>query len=353
MVYSSIPNINLALISLVCRAGFLRLMQMKIINLILVSVTLLLVSAAPAAQPLEIRFAYDVAQDTPKGQMALRFKELVEQRYAGSVVVKLFPDKQLYGDETVLQELLAGNVELAAPPLTQFKRYSSRLQLFDLPFLFVNQIAAQRFVRGIYGQRLMRTLEPKGLIGLGYLDNGMKQLSANKPLYLPEDAAGMTFRIMDSDVLEKQFRQIGANALRKPFSEVYALLQTQEVDGQENTWSNMYSQQFHQVQPYIVDSNHGYLGYMVATSADFWNSLSLARQKELVVLLEEAIRYGNQIAQRKAEQDRLAVIASGTSQVYALTEVQRSHWVKAMRPVWQQFEDQIGSELINAAASQR
>ncbi|MGH1543917.1 MAG: DctP family TRAP transporter solute-binding subunit [Arenicella sp.] len=315
--------------------------------------SLIFIATTVYSQPLTIRFSYDVEPDTPKGKMAERFKMLVEQHFKNTIIVELYPDKQLYGDETVLEEMLAGNVELAAPPLTQFKSYSRRLQLFDLPFLFVNQRAAQRFLSGVYGERLSNTLKNKGFIGLGFLDNGMKQLSASKKLYFPSDAAGLKFRIMDSDVLEQQFVQINAIALRKPFSEVFALLESQGVDGQENTWSNIYTKKFYQAQPYIIESNHGYLGYMIVSSNEFWGSLSSSMQSKLKALLDEAIEYGNQVANQKAGQDRQAVIDSGVTEVYSLSPDQRQIWVETMQQVWAKFEDQIGTELIKAAASQR
>ena len=302
-----------------------------------------------AADPIVIKFSHVVAENTPKGQMANKFKELVEARLPGKVKVEVFPNSQLFGDNKVLEAMLLGDVQMAAPSLSKFKRYTKKLQLFDLPFLFNDLKAVERFQQSPKGQKLLHATEKKGIIGLGYLHNGMKQLSASKPLRVPEDAKNLKFRIMSSDVLAAQFKALDAMPLKKPFSEVFTLLQTKAIDGQENTWSNIYSKKFYEVQPYITESNHGVLDYMVVTSKAFWNSLPDDIRGEVKKALDEAIELGNKVAYEKSVADRQAIIDSGRSQVIELTPEQRAKWVAVMKPVWKQFEGQIGKDLIDAA----
>lgn len=320
-----------------------------------VSVSALAMSAQQAiAKPIQIKFSHVVAENTPKGKMANRFRDLVKERLGDDkVIVKVFPNKQLYGDKKVLEAMLLGDVEIAAPSLSKFKKYTKKLQLFDLPFLFNDAEAAANFLTGEHGKSLLSSLEPKGFIGLGYLNNGMKQLSASKKMNVPSDAAGLKFRIMGSDVLQAQFEAVSATPLKKPFSEVFTLLQTGAIDGQENTWSNIYSKKFYEVQPYIMDSNHGYLGYMVVTSAEFWNGLPADIRPVLQKSLNEAITYGNSVAKEKATSDRQAVIDSGKSEVYQISAAERQQWVDIMRPVWKKFEHQVGTDMIEAASAQR
>jgi len=209
--------------------------------------------------------------------------------------------------------------------------------------------AVERFQQGVYGQDLLLSLEDKGLIGLGYLHNGMKQLSASNPLKIPEDASGKKFRIMSSDVLRAQFEAIDAVPLKKPFSEVFTLLQTKAIDGQENTWSNIYSKKFFEVQPFITESNHGLVDYMIVTSYQFWASLDEKLRLEIETAMDEAIALGNQVADEKSRSDRQMIIDSGRSKLIKLTHGERQQWVTAMKPVWKQFENEIGLDLINAA----
>ncbi|WP_420839774.1 TRAP transporter substrate-binding protein [Colwellia maritima] len=307
------------------------------------------VSSEVSAEPIEIKFSHVVAENTPKGQMALKFKALVEERLSGKVTVKVFPNSQLFGDNKVLEAMQLGDVQLAAPALSKFKKYTKKLQLFDLPFLFEDLAAVERFQQGEEGQRLLNSMRRKGLQGLGYLHNGMKQLSASNKIRVPGDLAGKKFRIMSSDVLAAQFLAVDAVPVKKPFSEVFTLLQTKAVDGQENTYSNIYSKKFFEVQEHITESNHGVLDYLVVSSRDFWSSMPQDIRLEVEKALAQAIVYGNGIAAQKAKEDKQRIVDSKRSTIMTLTPSERQQWVKAMKPVWARFEDQIGKKVIDAA----
>mgnify|MGYP003671611780 FL=1 len=324
---------------------------MRFITAAVATLALTVGAQIASAAPVEIKFSHVVAENTPKGQMATKFRDLVAERLAGKAVVQVFPSSQLFGDNKVLEAMLLGDVQMAAPSLSKFQKYTESLQIFDLPFLFKDMDAVERFQQGPAGQKLLSSLEKKGLVGLGYLHNGMKQLSASEELRVPADAAGKKFRIMTSDVLQAQFEAIDAVPLKKPFSEVFTLLQTRAIDGQENTWSNIYSKKFYEVQPFITESNHGVLDYLVVTSAEFWMGLDKGLKVEIKKALDEAITYGNSVAAEKDVSDRQAIIDSRRSQVVSITDAERQLWVEAMKPVWKQFEDQIGADLIEAAVA--
>lgn len=310
---------------------------------------MLVTGSALAGGPVTIKFSHVVAENTPKGQMANKFKELVGERLGGRVQVEVFPNSQLFGDNKVLEAMLLGDVQMGAPALSKFSRYTKKLQIFDLPFLFKDMAAVEKFQKSDKGNELLDSLQKKGLMGLGYLHNGMKQLSSSKPLKVPADADGLKFRIMSSDVLAAQFKAVNATPLKKPFSEVFTLLQTKAIDGQENTWSNIYSKKFFEVQPYITESNHGLLDYMVVTSKEFWMSLDKADAKLVKEALDEAIAFGNEVAAKKAMDDRQKIIDSKRSEIIELDDAQRNQWVEVMKPVWEEFEKEIGKDMIDAA----
>ncbi|WP_372873169.1 TRAP transporter substrate-binding protein [Shewanella sp.] len=310
---------------------------------------LLGLSLGVAAEPVEIKFSHVVAENTPKGQMALKFKELVETRLPGEYTVSVFPNSQLFGDNNELAALLLNDVQLVAPSLSKFERYTKKLQIFDLPFLFEDMAAVDRFQQSEAGQNLLNSMSRKGVVGLGYLHNGMKQFSSNNPLSLPTDAQGKKFRIMPSDVIAAQFEVVGAIPVKKPFSEVFTLLQTRAIDGQENTWSNIYSKKFFEVQSHITESNHGVLDYMLVTSDTFWKSLPKEKREVIKQALDESIALGNELALKKADEDRQLILDSKRVELVNLTPAQRQAWVNAMRPVWAKFEDKIGKDLIDAA----
>ena len=306
-------------------------------------------SASLADDPIVIKFSHVVAENTPKGQMANKFRDLVAERLGDKVVVEVYPNSQLFGDDKVLEAMLLGDVQLAAPSLSKFSRYTKQLDIFDLPFLFNDIAAVDRFQMGPDGQKLLGSLKKKGLVGLGYLHNGMKQMSADRPLHTPADIRGLKMRIQASDVLAAQYEAVGAVPVKKPFSEVFTLLQTKAIDGTENPWSNAYSQKFYEVQPYITETDHGVLDYMVVTSAEFWMDLPDDVRNELKTALDEAVAYGNQVAADLAKEDRQKIIDSKRTEVIALTPEERAQWVEAMKPVWKKFEPQIGKEYIDAA----
>jgi C4-dicarboxylate-binding protein DctP len=320
-----------------------------LMRLLLITATLVFAPTSAFADPIVIKFSHVVAEQTPKGQTALKFKELAEEKFPGRVEVQVFPNSQLFGDGKEMEALLLGDVQIIAPSLSKFSKYTPKLQVFDLPFLFDNLQAVDRFQAGPYGQALLNSMTDKGIKGLGYLHNGMKQFSANKPLRVPADAKGLKFRIQSSDVLEAQFKVLDANPQKLAFAEVYQALQSGVVDGTENPWSNTYTKKFYEVQKYIMESDHGVLDYMVVTNAPWWDSLPPDIRKGLGEAMSEAIKYGNKIALDEAAGYRQKVIDEKKAEVLPMTRAELNQWRKAMAPVWRQFETEIGRDVITAA----
>ncbi|MEO8443121.1 MAG: TRAP transporter substrate-binding protein [Betaproteobacteria bacterium] len=303
-----------------------------------------------AQQPIVIKFSHVVAEKTPKGQAALKFKELAEKKLPGKVQVQVFPNSQLFGDAQELDALLLGDVQFLATSLSKFDRYTKKIQVFDLPFLFDDIAAVDRFQHSPAGKELLNSMRSKGIQGLGYWHNGLKQMSSDKPqLKRPEDVKGLKFRIQQSDVLEAQFRALGANPQKMAFSEVYQALQTGVVDGQENTWSNIYTQKFYEVQKSIAETNHGVIDYMVLTNAKWWDGLPADVRKGLTEAMDEATVYGNKLANDINDNDRKLIADAGKAKIVTLTKDDLAAWRKAMAPVWKKFEPDIGKDLIDAA----
>ena len=300
------------------------------------------------AKEIVIKFSHVTTEKTPKGKAAKYLQELVEQRMKGKVRIEVFPNSQLYNDKEVLKALLLGDIQLAAPSLSKFGKYTKKWGLFDLPFLFKDDKAIACFTNGPAGQELLDAVNNKGLKGLGYWLNGMKQLSANKPLIVPGDAKGEKFRIMSSDVLEAQFKAVDANPQKMSFSEVYNALSTGVIDGQENTWSNIRTKKFFEVQSDFTESNHGVLEYVLVTSTEFWNSLPKDIQTELSAIIKEVTLKETQWALEAAAADKDFIIASGRTKIHTLTDEQAAKWATAMKPVWKKFEGNVGKENIDA-----
>ncbi|HSS66038.1 MAG TPA: TRAP transporter substrate-binding protein [Gammaproteobacteria bacterium] len=307
-------------------------------------------ATAVTAAPIVVKFSHVVAEATPKGQGALKFKEEAEKLLPGKVEVQVFPSSQLFGDAKEMEAVLLGDVQFIAPSLSKFDRYTKQLQVFDLPFLFSDIQAVDRFQQGPEGQALLNSMKKKGLQGLAYWHNGMKQLSSNREkLARPEDVKGLKFRIQASDVLEAQFRALNANPQKMSFSEVYQALQTGVVDGQENTWSNIYSQKFYEVQKTIAQTNHGVIDYMVITNSGWWDKLPADVREGLAKAMDVATRHANKLAEELNERDRQRIIEANKAKVYELSKEDVAAWRQAMQPVWNKFESDIGADLIQAA----
>ena len=307
--------------------------------------------SASAQTPMVIKLSHVVAENTPKGLASLKFKELAEKKLPGKVQVQVFPSSQLFGDAKELEALLLNDVQIINPSLSKFDRYTKKISVFDLPFLFKDAKAAASFQKSKEGQALLKSMEDKGLIGLAYWHNGMKHFSTNKDFRVPADVKGLKFRIQPSDVYESFIKSIGGSAQKMAFAEVYQGLQTGVVDGQENTFSNIYSQKFHEVQKTIVETNHGILDYMVVVNAKWWNSLPADIKKGLSEAMAEATAYNNQIGQQKNDEARKLIVDSGKAKVVKITDAQLAEWRKAVAPVYAQFEKDIGADLIKAAQS--
>ncbi len=304
---------------------------------------------AYAQAPIVIKFSHVVANDTPKGKAAERFKELAEKATHGRVKVEVYPNSTLYKDKEELEALQLGAVQMLAPSLAKFGPLGVKeFELFDLPYIFPNKDVLYRVTEGPIGKELFKKLESKGITGLAFWDNGFKIMSANKPLHTPADFKGLKMRIQSSKVLDAQMRALGANPQVMAFSEVYQALQTGVVDGTENPPSNLYTQKMHEVQKHVTVSNHGYLGYAVIVNKKFWDGLPDDVRSQLEGAMKEATKYGNAIAQQENDKAMEEVKKSGKTTIYTLSDKEKAEWRQALLPVQKQMEGRIGKDLISA-----
>jgi C4-dicarboxylate-binding protein DctP len=307
--------------------------------------------AAAACDPGEIVIKFSHVTNTdkhPKGIAASLLEKRVNEGMNGKACIEVFPNSSLYNDDQVLEAMLAGDVQMAAPSLSKFEKFTKKFRIFDLPFVFQDINAVDKFQNSEAGKSLKDSMRRRGLQGLAFWHNGMKQLSASKPLMVPADAAGLKFRVQASDVLVAQMEAIGANPQKMAFSEVYGALQTGVVDGQENTWSNIYGRKFFEVQDGVTETNHGIIDYLVVTSAEWWDGLDEGIRSQLKTILDEVTATRNAESAAVNQENKALILKAGGT-VRTLTPEQRQMWVDTMKPVWSKFEGDIGAELIEAA----
>ena len=285
----------------------------------------------------------------PKVVAANNFAERVNSELNGRMCMEVYPNSTLFGDSKELEALLLGDVQVLAPSLSKFGSYTKKLGVFDLPFIFEDMDAAIRFTNSATGKDLLNSMNDVGFVGLGYWMSGMKYFSANKPLNVPTDAAGLKFRVQTSDVAKAMIAAMGASPQPMAFSEVYGALQTGVVDGQENTWSNIYTKKFFEVQDGVTQTSHQLLAYFFMTSQDFLDSLDADLRAEFLAIADDVTQQANLVVKEKEETNRANILKAGGT-IRELTPEQRAKWVEAMKPVWKQFEDEIGADVIKAAA---
>jgi C4-dicarboxylate-binding protein DctP len=322
---------------------------MRSVSIVACLVTCFTCAAARADEPIVIKFSHVVAPDTPKGKAALKLAQLAEERTHGRVKIEVYPNSQLYKDKEELEALQLGAVQMLAPSVSKFGPLGIKeFESFDLPYIFPSVDALRRVSDGPIGKSLFAKLEPKGIIGLGYWDNGFSVITSNKPIRKLEDFKGLKMRIQSSKVLEATYRSLGALPQVLAFSEVYQALQTGVVDGGENTPSNIYTQKFHEVQKYLTVSDNTYIGYALIVNKNFWEGLPPDVRGELDSAVKDATAYCNSIAETENAEALAKIKASGTVEFYTLSPQEKAEWRKGLLKVHEEMAPRIGKDLIQA-----
>jgi len=308
-------------------------------------------SSGGSEESYVIKFSHTLTPTTPKGQAAERFKELVEEKSEGRITVEIYPNGELYGDEDELQALQSGSVEMLGPSSSKFTTIAPQLQVLDLPFIFdgvedipevVNEDSAVG--RAIYEND---DLAERNMQVISLWDDGLKQITSNTPVRSPEDMEGMKVRIQPADVLRNQMEAWGANPTPIAFGEVFTALEQGVVEGQENTYSAIFTARFNQVQSHLTVSDHGYIGYPIVIRKDFFDSLPGNLQQVVVDSAREAAVFNREIAADTNQKYKERIEDSGTTEIIELSDEERQAFKDMVVPVvWDEYSDVIGEDLV-------
>jgi C4-dicarboxylate-binding protein DctP len=326
-------------------------MKVRTVFVGLVAATFSAIALAQA--PIVIKFSHVVAIDTPKGKAAEFFAKKAAELTKGKAKVEVYANSALYKDKEEMEALQLGAVQMLAPSLAKFGPLGVKeFEAFDFPYIFDDTADLHKITQGPIGAGMLAKLEPKGIKGLAFWDNGFKSFSANTPIKTPADLKGKKLRIQSSKVLEEQIRSVGGLPQVMAFSEVYQALQTGVVDGTENPISNLFTQKMHEVQKHLTLTNHGYLGYAVIVNKKFWESLPADVRGQLEQAMKESTVYANKIAQEENDMALEGVKKSGKTTVYAPTKEEKFAFKKAMAPVHVKMADRVGKDLLQSIYKQ-
>ena len=308
------------------------------------------IALSAAAQPqIVIKFSHVVAADAPKGKAAEFFARRAAELTRGAVKVEVYADASLYKDKEEMEALQLGAVQMLAPSVAKLAPLGLKeFEVFDLPYIFDTTSQVHKVTQGPIGEALLDKLEPKGIKGLAFWDNGLKSFSANRPLRTLGDFRDLRLRIQSSKVLEAQTRALGAFPQITGFSDVYQALQTGIADGTENPHSNFYTQRMYDVQKHMTLTEHGYLAYVVIANKRFWDNLPAAVRLQLEQAMRETSAFANRIAQEDNDNALVKIRETGKTQIHTPTAAERAELKKVLLKTHREMAPRIGKDLIEA-----
>ena len=306
--------------------------------------------SADGVQETTIKFSHVVAENTPKHQGALAMKEYIEAESDGKITVEIYPNSSLFGDQDEYQNLVSNNVQFIAPDLSKFVGNNPQFNVPSLPFLFDNDDEAIAFWDGEKGTEILGSLEADGVLGLKMWPNGGKHVTNNeRAITSPADFKGLKFRTQGGQVLEAVYSTLGAGSESIPFSELYTALDQGVVDGQENTFSNIESKKFDEVQEFMTIMNHTRVDYAIFTNTEFWEGMN----EETKAIVEAGVEEGTKVAREEAlslNEKALELIKErGEIEITELTPEQVEEFKTALEPIYDEFEEEIGADVYEAA----
>jgi C4-dicarboxylate-binding protein DctP len=279
-------------------------------------------------------------------------KEVIEKESDGKIKVQVYPNSSLFGDKDEYQNLVADNVQFILPDMSKLVGNDPGFNIPAMPFLFESDEAANAFWDGEKGQEIFKRLEKDGVLGQAMWPNGAKHMTNDKKaIKKPEDLDGMKIRTQGGQLLEAIYAKLGAGSASIPFGELYTALQQGTVDGQENTFSNIESKKFDEVQKYMTIMGHTRVDYALLTNTKFWDSLN----EETKAVVQKGVDEGTKLARESAKQlndDALAKLKeNGQVEINELSDAEIEEFKKALEPVYNEWAEKIGKDIIEDAES--
>lgn len=314
---------------------------------------LMMASAAFAGQAeaaTTLRLGHVVADNSSLDKGLDYFAKLVSDKSGGELKIQVFPNSSLGDNTAMMEQLQFGSLDLMAPSVAALSGFTPSTAIFDLPYLFKNEAAAEEVLDGPLGDTVGKALEPQGFYLLGWMTQSWRHLTCNKEVTKPADVAGIKIRTMDSKYHMAHFNTLGASAIPMAMSELYTALQQGTIDAQENPYTNIVNSRFYEVQKYVVETGHIYDACPLIISTITWKRLTDDQKKIIKEAAAEAVNWERKEVKKDDDLFREQVKKSGTT-VIVLTPEQRAEFRKAAQPVYDEFvkeQGQTGADAVKA-----
>jgi len=321
-----------------------------VVTIVFLAAAFLLYGGIANAQKIEVKFSHVVADLTPKGQSAMKFKELLDK--TGVFDVKVYPSSMLYGDKEELEALRANNVQVIAPSMTKMVGFNPQFQIVDMPFLFANDDAVAAFWASDKGKAMFNSLRRAGFLGIAQWPNGFTQFINQKhPIKTPADFKGLKLRVQSGGLLDARNKTLGAGSQTMAFAEVYQALNSKAIDGLDNTFNNHETMKFYEVAKYLTVGNFTRIDYIVMTNVKFWDGLTPDQQKLFTDAMKQATAYERKLSEELNGKSFEIMKKSGKVEVYTLTPAERQEFMNVLAPLYQSYEGKIGKDNLDYAKS--
>lgn len=310
-----------------------------------------LFAGAVSAQAVKLTLAHGTALDNPRHTAALKFADVVKAKSNGRIEVTVAGAAQLGDDAAMVTALRTGALDMSANSMGAVANVVPEYAAFGMPFLFSSQAHAWKVMDGPTGKELAEKSAEKGLVVLGYWDNGIRQMSNNKhPILKPEDLKGLKMRTPPDSVTVDIMQSVGAEAQQIKWSELYVALQQGVVDGQENPLVNIWAGKLFEVQKYISLTGHKYEMTPFLIGKRSWDKLSAADKKVIQEAAVEATALQRKLAQEADDKMFAELKAKGVQ----IDKVDQGPFMKATAPVVTKWESgPIGPFVKKVVAAAR
>jgi len=304
--------------------------------------------AAPAAAQKVLKVGIGLSEDHPQGVAVKKFAELVSQKTGGKVTAKLFASGGLGNDVTMISALRGGTQEMTVPDSSTLVSLIKDFTALNLPLTINTEQEADALLDGPFGQKLLEQLPDKGLVGLGFWENGFRHITnSRRPITKADDIAGLKIRVIQNPLFIDTFKALGANAVPMPFTELYSGLEQKAVDGQENPTATILASKFYEVQKHVVLSKHIYSVWVLLLSKKAWDGLSADEKKAVQEAAREATVFERKTI-REFSDKALDELKKNGLQVTSLPAAEQAKLREKLKPVVEKYSQDAGEATAKA-----